>query len=61
MPYSFYNISANFINWTMSYRTDSDIFYPYVNSKMLKSATEAGSNYVDSIVSGKERVAVSLL
>ena len=43
----------------MSYRTDADIFYPYVQSNALEAASQAGSKYVSSILSKKNQMAVS--
>jgi len=58
-PHSFNNIPNHFINWTMSYRTDADVFHPYVRNKALKEASRAGPKFVDSMISRKDRLAVS--
>ena len=44
----------NTINWTMSYRTDSDIFYPY---GALTSAVDSSNKNYEKIYASKDRFA----
>ena len=60
-PAAVQNVPSNFINWTMTYRTDADVFYPYVDNKLLKEARSARTEHVNTIIQKKKRLAVSNL
>ncbi|CAK8679813.1 unnamed protein product [Clavelina lepadiformis] len=47
----------HFINWTMTYRTDSDVFAPYGQSKFIHHIIEKGKGWVDSKMAKKKKVA----
>ncbi|XP_076816990.1 alpha-(1,3)-fucosyltransferase 7-like isoform X2 [Clavelina lepadiformis] len=48
----------HFINWTMTYRTDSDVFAPYGQSKFIHHIIEKGKGWVDSKMAKKTKVAL---
>ena len=48
-----------FINITMTYRTDSDIFYPYTREIPLAKTLSEGKSRVDKLLAQKKNVAVS--
>ena len=51
----------NFINWTMTYREDSDIFCPYVKGTQIRDFMKRGKEKVDEIMASKSRVAVKMI
>uniref|UniRef100_H2Y9S2 Fucosyltransferase n=1 Tax=Ciona savignyi TaxID=51511 RepID=H2Y9S2_CIOSA len=48
----------NFINWTMTYRLNSDIFYPHLSMDMAKIIFSRRKEYVDDILSKKSRLGI---
>ena len=49
----------HFINWTMTYRTDSDVFAPYQESKVMNKIIDEGGKWIDSKLAKKKKVAVT--
>uniref|UniRef100_H2Z1H3 Fucosyltransferase n=1 Tax=Ciona savignyi TaxID=51511 RepID=H2Z1H3_CIOSA len=43
----------SFINWTMTYRLNSDIFYPHLSMDMARTVFSRRKPYVDDIISKK--------
>ncbi|XP_076816986.1 alpha-(1,3)-fucosyltransferase 7-like [Clavelina lepadiformis] len=48
----------HFINWTMTYRTDSDVFAPYEQSKIVNEIIKEGKKWVDRNLAKKKKVAL---
>ncbi|XP_076810931.1 4-galactosyl-N-acetylglucosaminide 3-alpha-L-fucosyltransferase 9-like [Clavelina lepadiformis] len=48
----------HFINWTMTYRTDSDVFAPYEQSKVINKIIDEGGKWIDSKLAKKKKVAL---
>ncbi|CAK8687512.1 unnamed protein product [Clavelina lepadiformis] len=48
----------HFINWTMTYRTDSDVFAPYFQSKVMNKIIEEGRKWIDNKLAKKKKVAL---
>ena len=59
--YSMEKFDKSFINWTMSYREDSDVFQPYARGEDLRRHVKNNKGKVDEIVAAKSRVAVKKL
>ena len=55
----FQKFDEGFINVTMTYRTDSDIFYPYTKNVPLVKILSRGKSWVDEHLAKKKNVAVS--
>ncbi|CAK8682497.1 unnamed protein product [Clavelina lepadiformis] len=51
----------HFINWTMTYRTDSDVFAPYEQSKVMNKIIDEGGKWIDNKLAKKKKVAVANL
>nr|XP_002120878.5 galactoside 3(4)-L-fucosyltransferase-like [Ciona intestinalis] len=47
-----------FINWTMTYRLMSDVFYPFLNMEMAKNIFSRGSDFVEENLKHKEKLAL---
>uniref|UniRef100_H2ZLG4 Fucosyltransferase n=1 Tax=Ciona savignyi TaxID=51511 RepID=H2ZLG4_CIOSA len=45
--------NLDFINWTMTYHLDSDIFYPHLSMDMAKIIFSRRKEYVDDVLSRK--------
>ena len=50
---------VGFYNWTMTYRRDSDVYFPYYLKKTLMEELPRGKNVVDDIIRKKKKMAVS--
>ena len=50
---------TGFFNWTMTYRRDSDVYFPYYLKKTLMEELPRGRPVVDSIIRKKSKMAVS--
>jgi len=48
----------HFINWTMTYRDDSDVFCPYIYGHQIREYMKRGKEKVDEIMASKSRVAI---
>ncbi|CAK8679824.1 unnamed protein product [Clavelina lepadiformis] len=48
----------HFINWTMTYRTGSDVFAPYEQSKIINKIIKKGKKWVDRNLAKKKKVAL---
>ncbi|XP_076816908.1 alpha-(1,3)-fucosyltransferase 4-like [Clavelina lepadiformis] len=48
----------HFINWTMTYRTDSDVFAPYGQSQFVQKILKEGKKWVDRHLEKKKKVAL---
>jgi len=48
---------GGFINWTMTYRRDADVYYPY--ARLDKRILSSGKSYIDALIKSKSNLAVS--
>ena len=55
---NFGKFDNSFINLTISYRSDSSIFYPYSND--LQSILDQGKSWVDKKISEKSNLTVAV-
>ena len=51
----------DFINWTMTYREDSDVFCPYIYGHQIRDYMKRGKEKVNEIMASKSRVAVNTI
>uniref|UniRef100_H2Z3S8 Fucosyltransferase n=1 Tax=Ciona savignyi TaxID=51511 RepID=H2Z3S8_CIOSA len=49
---------GGFINWTMTYRSDSNIFYPYFHPPNARYVFNRGKDWVDSNLAKKSKTAL---
>jgi len=47
-----------FFNWTMSYRIDADIYFPYFDMKFVYDQLRKGKEAIDDIIRKKTGLAV---
>ena len=58
----FDGVPSNFINWTMMYTTDADVFYPYMRKEYAEYLSRPlTQDDIEAIVASKESVAVSYM